>query len=130
MKSELSERNASGPSDPNSRVRFDFLTFSPYPVEMKATLTSKGQITIPVAIREKLGLKPGDQIEFDENATILVGRRVVNPAEWNQAMTAWRKSAREALAGHPWADVSGAELIDDLRGGPADSAAADSGSGP
>ena len=88
---------------------------------MKATLTSKGQITIPIAIREKLGLKPGDQIEFDETATILVGRRVVNQAEWNQALSAWRISSREALAGHPWADVSGAELIDDLRGGPADS---------
>jgi AbrB family looped-hinge helix DNA binding protein len=89
---------------------------------MKATLTSKGQITIPIAIREKLGLKPGDQIEFDETATILVGRRVVKPGEWNHALAAWRNSAREALAGHPWAEVSGAELIDELRGGPADSA--------
>jgi antitoxin PrlF len=29
-----------------------------------ATLTSKGQITIPVSIRNRLGLKPGDQIDF------------------------------------------------------------------
>ena len=29
-----------------------------------ATLTSKGQITIPVAIRNRLGLKPGDRIDF------------------------------------------------------------------
>jgi AbrB family looped-hinge helix DNA binding protein len=29
-----------------------------------ATMTSKGQTTIPKDIREKLGLKPGDRIHF------------------------------------------------------------------
>ena len=29
-------------------------------------LTSKGQVTIPVAIRRKLGLKPGDPVRFVE----------------------------------------------------------------
>jgi len=33
-----------------------------------ATLTSKGQITIPVAVREKLGLATGDRVEFVELA--------------------------------------------------------------
>jgi antitoxin PrlF len=32
----------------------------------KATVTSKGQITIPVAVREKLGLASGDRVEFVE----------------------------------------------------------------
>jgi len=31
-----------------------------------ATVTSKGQITIPNEIRRKLGLKAGDQVEFFE----------------------------------------------------------------
>jgi AbrB family looped-hinge helix DNA binding protein len=31
-----------------------------------ATITSKGQVTIPVQVREKLGLQPGDRIEFVE----------------------------------------------------------------
>lgn len=31
-----------------------------------ATITSKGQITIPLRVREKLGLEPGDRIEFVE----------------------------------------------------------------
>jgi antitoxin PrlF len=29
-------------------------------------MTSKGQITIPVAVREKLGLAAGDRVEFVE----------------------------------------------------------------
>lgn len=29
-----------------------------------ATLTSKGQVTIPAEVRRKLGLKTGDRIEF------------------------------------------------------------------
>jgi len=29
-----------------------------------ATLTSKGQVTIPVEVRRKLRLKPGDRIDF------------------------------------------------------------------
>jgi AbrB family looped-hinge helix DNA binding protein len=32
-----------------------------------ATLTSKGQITIPIEVRKKLGLKTGDRIGFIEN---------------------------------------------------------------
>lgn len=31
---------------------------------MLATLTSKGQLTLPVSIRQKLHLKPGDKIEL------------------------------------------------------------------
>jgi AbrB family looped-hinge helix DNA binding protein len=30
----------------------------------RATVTSKGQITIPRAVRERLGVREGDQIEF------------------------------------------------------------------
>ncbi|MFQ5740295.1 MAG: AbrB/MazE/SpoVT family DNA-binding domain-containing protein [Acidobacteriota bacterium] len=38
---------------------------------MKATLTSKGQITIPAKIRRKLGLRPGQVLDFDEDSPYL-----------------------------------------------------------
>ncbi len=34
----------------------------------KTKITSKGQITIPKDVRERLGLRPGDEIEFVEDA--------------------------------------------------------------
>jgi AbrB family looped-hinge helix DNA binding protein len=33
-------------------------------VDVAATLTSKGQVTVPKAIRDALGLKEGDQVVF------------------------------------------------------------------
>ena len=38
---------------------------------MKAVLTSKGQITIPAAIRRRLRLEPGQVLDFDENLPYL-----------------------------------------------------------
>jgi AbrB family looped-hinge helix DNA binding protein len=35
---------------------------------MTATVTAKGQITIPKAVREALGVKPGSRVEFRRNA--------------------------------------------------------------
>ena len=41
---------------------------------MVSTLTSKGQITVPKAIREKLGLQSGDRVEFfiDESGEVIM----------------------------------------------------------
>jgi AbrB family looped-hinge helix DNA binding protein len=88
---------------------------------MKATITSKGQITIPLRLREKFHLNAGDQLEFDENASVLVARRVVDRGAWESTLADWRKSNAEALRNHPWEGQSSSAIIDDLRGGPADS---------
>ena len=55
-----------------------------------AKITSKGQITIPIAIRNKLGLKDGDKVLFLEEA----GRVVM----MNATMSAIRE-AQDAFAG-------------------------------
>ena len=59
---------------------------------MKATITSKGQITIPRVVRERLHLRPGDVLDFDENASILQARRVIEPDEWDRRLDAARES--------------------------------------
>ena len=47
---------------------------SPPPLS-RATITSKGQITVPVAVRRQLGLKPGDQVAFADGRLIPLPRR-------------------------------------------------------
>ena len=46
---------------------------------MKATVTSKGQITIPLPIRRKLKLHTGTVLEFDEHADCLKATKAVDP---------------------------------------------------
>ena len=50
---------------------------------MSTKLTSKGQVTIPKAVREHLGLRPGDEIEFvEQDGSFRVEKRVpVSPFE-------------------------------------------------
>lgn len=35
---------------------------------VEARLTSKGQLTVPKLIRERLGIRPGDEVEFVEGS--------------------------------------------------------------
>lgn len=90
---------------------------------MTVTITSKGQITIPQALRQRLNLKVGDQLEFDETAPVLTARRVVNRGNWTRTIAAWQASTDQALKNHPWQHRSSREVIDELRGGPVDSTA-------
>lgn len=48
---------------------------------MKATITSKGQITIPIKIRRRLNLKAGQVLEFDGDAPYLKATKVFDPSE-------------------------------------------------
>lgn len=40
-------------------------------------MSEKGQITIPKRLRDRLGLRPGTVLEFEEDAGRLVGRKLV-----------------------------------------------------
>jgi AbrB family looped-hinge helix DNA binding protein len=45
---------------------------------MTSTISSKGQITVPKAVRDKLGLRPGARVEFEltaEGALLRKGHR-------------------------------------------------------
>ena len=42
---------------------------------MKATVSEKGQVTIPKAIRTRLGIRPGSVLEFDAEGGRLVARK-------------------------------------------------------
>jgi AbrB family looped-hinge helix DNA binding protein len=44
---------------------------------MKAKVSEKGQVTVPKRLRDRLGIRPGDVIEFSEQEGALVGRRVL-----------------------------------------------------
>jgi antitoxin PrlF len=43
---------------------------------MRTKMTEKGQITVPKSVRERLGLRPGDQLDVDEDGGKLVARKV------------------------------------------------------
>ncbi len=45
---------------------------------MQTTLTEKGQITIPVKIRRRLGLVPGQKLEFDESSGFIKAIKAVS----------------------------------------------------
>lgn len=85
----------------------DLLTFQPYFFTMKATLTSKGQITIPLKVRARLRLKPGDVLDFDEEAPFLKATKTIPPEAWDDLAAAWKD---------PLPKLNAAQALDELRG--------------
>jgi AbrB family looped-hinge helix DNA binding protein len=74
---------------------------------MQATLTSKGQITIPIHVRNRLHLKPGDVLEFDETAPFLKATKTIPAQAWEEFAKGWKE---------PWPGLTMNEVMDDLRG--------------
>jgi AbrB family looped-hinge helix DNA binding protein len=69
----------------------------------------KGQVTIPRSIREKLNLKPGDLVIFQETESgiVLVPAAVVPKEDYRTGMTALVKTVREKFE-----DFSADEISD------------------
>ncbi|MEK7248317.1 MAG: AbrB/MazE/SpoVT family DNA-binding domain-containing protein [Chloroflexota bacterium] len=80
--------------------------------ESKATgrLTSKGQVTIPKTIRETLGVKYGDQVDFVEKDGAIIVKKHFDEEKFDAAVEKWRGYLSH-LKGK---DID--KLIDDMRG--------------
>lgn len=49
-----------------------------------AKVTSKGQITIPKEVREKLGVHPGEDVGFEERDNVLIISKVVTRSPFDK----------------------------------------------
>jgi antitoxin PrlF len=49
-----------------------------------AKVTSKGQVTIPKKIRERLGVHPGEDVGFEERGNVLVISKVVTKSPFDK----------------------------------------------
>jgi antitoxin PrlF len=47
-----------------------------YSLNMKAIVSERGQVTIPKAIRDRLGIRPGTELDFEAERGRLVARKV------------------------------------------------------
>ena len=68
---------------------------------MKATITSKGQVTIPVEIRRKLHLESGQVLEFDETAPCVKAIKVFDSKKM-RAVIGCSKNAMPDLTTSQW----------------------------
>ncbi len=73
---------------------------------MKATMSEKGQVTIPKALRERLGIRPGQALDFEEEH----GRIIVTKADETDPV--------ERLYGILPADPTTDAFIASIRGDP------------
>jgi len=75
---------------------------------MKATVSERGQVTIPKPLRDRLGIRAGQVLDFSEER----GRIVAIKADVRDPI--------DAVYGILKLDRPVDEIIDEMRGGPAD----------
>lgn len=71
---------------------------------MKATVSEKGQVTIPKQLRDRLGIQPGHELDFTDEDGRLVARKVRD------------RGAVDAVYGILSLPAGTDALIDELRG--------------
>jgi AbrB family looped-hinge helix DNA binding protein len=74
---------------------------------LKSTISSKGQITVPVEVRRELGLQTGAQVLFEvRRGTVILRKGTVGPHPVDQAYgTLARKRGTDVMA-----------MLDEMRG--------------
>lgn len=68
--------------------------------ELETRLTQKGQVTIPLAIRSRLGLKPKDRVRFELEGEVVVLRRA--PSRLARHFGAARAASRAGAPPLDW----------------------------
>jgi antitoxin PrlF len=77
-----------------------------YASGMKSRVSERGQITIPKRLRERLGIAPGQILEFEADHGTLIARKVTV------------RDPVDAVYGMLGTGRSTDEFIDDVRGAP------------
>jgi AbrB family looped-hinge helix DNA binding protein len=72
----------------------------------KTRITTKGQVTIPKEVRDRLGLRPGDELEFIEEDGVYRLRKRVDPEVFKK----YRGYLKE------WAGQDSDDLVRKMRG--------------
>jgi AbrB family looped-hinge helix DNA binding protein len=77
-------------------------------------VTSKGQVTIPKSVREKLGIEPGDDVGFrEEGPAIIVERR---PRPPDDGFEKWLADFRAEHVLQDTAELTTDDIMDEFRG--------------
>lgn len=75
-------------------------------MRLKAKMTSKGQVTIPKKIREKIGLEPGKEIYFEEKNGLIYIKKSIEKSPFDK----WIGYLKDKKGQSP------DEIIENLRG--------------
>ena len=68
--------------------------------KVKSTVQKKGQVTLPMAIRQELGIKPGDEVVFElvDEGVLIKSEKVARLYRFNQLLAEMNQILKEEEA--------------------------------